>query len=531
MPEFGELRDRLQQVRGQLQATASALAGAREQLRRVEARQQELARVFDAGVPAQVAERERLEAEKRRVEAELKRLGDARVEAAARESSLRSEFAEFSDPRTAASQLNDATPILLMPIRLETRFKDVQLSGAAAPTPQLWVRIYPDDCWVDSFDPRLTESEAASARAYWIAMWEAGGIEQQERAAWRSLVRSHGAGRAAWIVEQFKPVNLAQKPRKARPEDIVLAIGTEAPLSSAEEAPAAAFWRLAWLADGDASKLAAAHAALTTAVGAARAAAIVARYRPDNFETPLAEGVDRQAVTVLVAQVVFAAPDTREQAWSGAPAAMILPDRFVFVGYRGSEPPVIAVGRPVPSSVIVAPDPSARAEEQLRQDASGNLIFPEQLAWIADFEKAEAIGMAIRVELSPAQRAAGFDRILVVGLRVSADEKVAQTELETSLRHHAFSRSGLSLLPQGTPTNNTDVVQAGGGTSKPARAGLPAILPTRASTIARRRCSRPPRHRSTGRTGSGSRRRSAWSRRCSRTCIMRTGPTSPPPVR
>ena len=51
----------------------------------------------------------------------------------------------------------------------------------------------------------------------------------------------------------------------------------------------------------------------------------------------------------------------------------------------------------------------------------------------------------------------------MVGLRVSADETVAQTELETLLRHHAFGRSGLSLLPQGTPTNNTDVVQAGGG--------------------------------------------------------------------
>ena len=182
----------------------------------------------------------------------------------------------------------------------------------------------------------------------------------------------------------------------------------------------------------------------------------------------------------------------------------------------------------MPSSVIVAPDPSARAEEQLRQDASGNLIFPEQLAWIADFEKAEAIGMAIRVELSQAQRTAGFDRVLVAGLRVSADEKVGQTELETLLRHHACSRSGLSLLPQGTPTNNTDVVQAGGRTSTPARAGLPAILPTRASTIARRRCSRPPPHPSTGRTDSGSRKRWAWTRRCSRTCIMRTAPTSPP---
>ena len=217
MAEFGELRERLQQVREQLQATASGLAGAREQLRRVEARQQELARVFDAwrasaGRRARAprggerARRSRAEAVGRR----KRRGGQTRSLVARRVRRV------LAIPAPLPRQLNDTTPILLMPVRLETRFKEVQLPGAAAATPQLWVRIYPDDCWVDAFDPRLTESEAAGARAYWIAMWEAGGVEQQERAAWRSLVRSHGAGRAAWIVEQFTPVNLAQKPTKAR---------------------------------------------------------------------------------------------------------------------------------------------------------------------------------------------------------------------------------------------------------------------------------------------------------------------------
>ena len=102
MAEFGELRDRLQQVREQLQATASGLAGAREQLRRVEARQQELARVFDAGVPAQVAERERLEAERaaRR----------SRVEAAGRR---RRRGGQRANPRCAASSRSSRIPVPL----------------------------------------------------------------------------------------------------------------------------------------------------------------------------------------------------------------------------------------------------------------------------------------------------------------------------------------------------------------------------------------------------------------------------------
>ena len=70
---------------------------------------------------------------------------------------------------------------------------------------------------------------------------------------------------------------------------------------------------------------------------------------------------------------------------------------------------------------------------------------------------------AFRVPLTAAQAATGFDRVLVVGLRVNADAQAAQTEFETLLRHHAYSRTGLSLVPQGTPTNNTDATSSGFG--------------------------------------------------------------------
>jgi hypothetical protein len=53
MPEFSELRDRLRQVRSQLDASAAAVASAEEQLRRIQASETELARVFDSAVPSQ----------------------------------------------------------------------------------------------------------------------------------------------------------------------------------------------------------------------------------------------------------------------------------------------------------------------------------------------------------------------------------------------------------------------------------------------------------------------------------------------
>ena len=41
--------------------------------------------------------------------------------------------------------------------------------------------------------------------------------------------------------------------------------------------------------------------------------------------------------------------------------------------------------------------------------------------------------------------------------------QAGKTELETLFQHHAFTRTGFSVLPQGTPTNNTEAVGSGYG--------------------------------------------------------------------
>src|SRR5882762_10368014 len=69
----------------------------------------------------------------------------------------REAFKAFTDPRTNAPMLDDATPFLLFPLRLETRFASVPRLGALQP--QLWVRVYPDDCLIDSFLTLPAETE------------------------------------------------------------------------------------------------------------------------------------------------------------------------------------------------------------------------------------------------------------------------------------------------------------------------------------------------------------------------------------
>lgn len=459
MPEFDDLREKLRRARSNREIAADNLSASRERLKQVTRRQADVDRVFNERDGVLRQERATLAETSRRLEAEVERDRQAQVNAKAVEAGLTGLFAQFSDPRTGIANLRDHTPILLMPVRLETRFKTV--ADDDRPARQLWVRVYPDDCWIDAFHPGLTETEVADARIYWIGIWKAGGVEDQERGAWRGLAGTHGSGRAAWIVAQYQPANVGAKPVKPRPQDVILTIATETPPAAAEEPAVMTFWRDAWLADDDRVKTDAARAALVAAVGAPRAAEIVAQYEPVNFASPLATGVTKSQVNVTVAVVVFAPAPPRQSAWSHAPRLTILPDRFVFIGYRGEEPPVVVLGNPVPATLTAGPDPSAAEADQLKHDANGDLTMPADMQWITDFEQAVAVGMAFRIPLTPAQAAGGFDRVVVVGLRLSGDDQASKLELETLFRHHAFSRPGLAVVPQGTPTNNTEAVGAG----------------------------------------------------------------------
>ena len=76
-------------------------------------------------------------------------------------------------------------PIAFLPVRIETRF-----GKAADGSPQLLVRIFPDDVHVDSFEPALTATESA-ARTKFLASPTA--------AAWTALAAQFGPRRSAWI--------------------------------------------------------------------------------------------------------------------------------------------------------------------------------------------------------------------------------------------------------------------------------------------------------------------------------------------
>jgi hypothetical protein len=109
-------------------------------------------------------------------------------------------------PRALLPNLADDIPFLFMPVRIETRFV------TSTKTPELWLRVYPDDIAIHTHESVVTEREVAEGGKYWRALWDAtvaGGAQEEadKKAAWSYLAEQFGSQRSAWVARQTRPVN------------------------------------------------------------------------------------------------------------------------------------------------------------------------------------------------------------------------------------------------------------------------------------------------------------------------------------
>jgi hypothetical protein len=453
--DFQNLRSQLNGSRQRLERDERNLFLARQRLDQIEAKLTKLNRTFDPGNSQQKAERERLKAQHDRLNGQINELNTSLTVNQRDLIASAGRFAQFTDPRRQITNLNDSFPVLLLPLRMETRFKKLQIDGSTRH--QLWVRVYPDDCAIDTFEEVLSETELRNARHYWAQIWRAGDDDSLRRAAWRNIVGSHSVGRSLWILENYRPLEGVEPPTRDA-KTIVLVIATSTPPPADQIAPIAAFWEATWRGFEDADALKAAQNALTSAVGEAKALHIIANYRPFNLEDSPPETLSQAEAKVIVSMVTFEPDDetaTKRQAWSRAPRVDVLPDRLVLMGYTADTLIFEQLGNFIPSPLIVGPDPLASEDDQIHQEGD-DIFISAGMRWMVDFDEAERVGMGFRVNLTPDQYAAGFDKLMVLGVRLSADERDGQATFEHLLKNHHHSRSGLRLLWQGTPTNNTD---------------------------------------------------------------------------
>jgi hypothetical protein len=398
------------------------------------------------------------ERDARKAAAEVEAASATALEAGKAAAAALEGFTDFSDPRRTIGRLPDRSPLAMLPVRIETRFGTV--GGDRKSRRQLWVRIYPDDCSIDTFEPTLSSTEVENAKRYWMRIWRAGGVEADERAAWRDLVAAHGSGRTGFIVDEYKPASMGH-PTKAQPQDQILVIPTQVPLEAAEAAAIAAYWQAVWLA-ADEAALQAAETALVTAVGAARAEALRSGYVPFNLGDVPPRPETKHDVALTTAFVVFDPdPPPKQSSWSQAPQVKQLPERFVVVGYRGGEQVLEAITEhPVATPLYVGPDPGADPKDSIHPDGE-ELVVPDELRWLVDFERAVEAGMGLAIDLDAESARAGFDRLLVLGVQLGLDDEEGKGALEELLHHHRVGRSGFSLVPQGTPAHNTTGAASG----------------------------------------------------------------------
>ncbi len=97
------------------------------------------------------------------------------------------------------ASLRTDIPLLMLPVRLETRFyRDPN---------RLRIRIYPDQIHVNSHQAALSDSEARLGRRFWQIVWQTGPDSAPD--VFARLSETLGVWRGAWVMEATAPTNLS----------------------------------------------------------------------------------------------------------------------------------------------------------------------------------------------------------------------------------------------------------------------------------------------------------------------------------
>ena len=359
--------------------------------------------------------------------------------------------------------LDAGTPVLFLPVYLETQFIDLRGGGS-----ELWVRIYPDQISINAHEQELTKREIDDGQAYWNSLWSLGksAAPEDRRVPWRDLASKYGAQRAAWIARQMTPANLAQQPAAAATATLTLTFGSSAitfrcsrsgaagnrvqiavDTSAPRETPVSVAGNLVTIyAKWDGTlhttrEIATFFPSTQTDDGGTVTASVTGTPQPlrTTVATNLSGGRDPSPAPA------FPSPPTRASSWEKPAMVEALPDSWKVILISGTQKTTVQSKNPIKLDLATTMDPQGGALPPGSPVNAG-------LRWLVSFDAAMDAGMALKVPLTAQQRSSGFDRLIVYGLR-SRDERGADTLADLLDAHHYTD--GFSLVPQGSPTNNT----------------------------------------------------------------------------
>jgi hypothetical protein len=159
----------------------------------------------------------------------------------------------------------------------------------------------------------------------------------------------------------------------------------------------------------------------------------------------------------------------KEYSWTKAPETNVLPNRWTAIGYRNGQQIFSVSGNEIPNPLTLGPKPEFEDPEdsENEEDDINLLDADEGLKWLVDYQEALRVGMAVEIPYGTAHGHVeqGIDQLVVIGIRASEDAAEGAKSMQKLMEAHHYT-SGLGIIRQGTPTNNTEDAFSGYGFHK-----------------------------------------------------------------
>ncbi|MGC3946461.1 MAG: hypothetical protein QM762_18385 [Chryseolinea sp.] len=372
----------------------------------------------------------------------------------------RETFNALGTVNLTVGNINDATPIVLMPLKIQTRFLTikhitrnlntnvlVEVNSLPPAAQQLLQRMFP------TLKPIADPLKSKSSPAFILSNSRQAGmnriIDQLNQQDPRSRLPVE---RLVRVEDEFELWV------RIFPDDLFLR-SHEPSLTVSEMDAAKIFWQAMWNAErtartgGTASvkedQQLSAWKDLRAVTLPHRASWIARVMRPAEFPDQL------PATLIKIPDNKYPNPGLKSESWTIPPSTDMLPEHFVvklfFEDVNLS--PREVIGTQVPEYVQMGFDPDEQ-DEQSFSEQGRVLQLPAEIRWLTDLKEAEKMGLAIRVPLSRQEFSGGIAKLVVVGLKTGADASEGSQNLSSLFINHQFKPDGMALLPHGTPTNN-----------------------------------------------------------------------------
>jgi hypothetical protein len=291
-------------------------------------------------------------------------------------------------------------PLLMLPIRIQTRI-------VAAPQPvvdnahfHLLVRIYPDDLYTCGHEDVLTDAEVEAGKNYWFAIRQADQTTDQtaslaaKKEAWRQLNSQFNGGRSLYISRVTMPTN-----RTKLNEALI-------------------FDKTNW----ETTKLQAWSKAAKTSI------------LPDRFQVLVYNKSAESNVAPQIVKDGNLIPDTLQLGL----------DPLNEAGRIGKKNGEITVGEELKWITDFA------EAERVGMGIRVPLTMSLYAAFPFNVDSKTPQGQDLYL------KQLGIPRIVVVGTWTSADKTQSAQALRQFFDNHSYTAKGFDFLETGTPTNNTD---------------------------------------------------------------------------